>query len=170
MGLLLAVASIFMLFIVLSLAFILRQAGGRMDATGRMIHDWKPLTVPAILWINTAILLLSSISIEIARRQNFNEAWVMEEWLGLGRPTRAASLPWLVATILLGVSFLGGQAYEYTNMIVNDGFNITSGIYGSVFYTLTGLHGLHVTIGVLVLIGVLIRGFMGHFSSRMVLA
>src|SRR5437868_12182800 len=78
---------------------------------------------------------------------------------------RDAFTGWLIVTILLGVSFLGGQAYEYTNMIVNDGFNITSGIYGSVFYTLTGLHGLHVTIGVLVLIGVLIRGFMGHFSS-----
>src|SRR3954467_8020932 len=105
MGLLLAVGSIFMLFLVLSVAFILRQAGGRMDATGKLIHDWKPLTIPAILWLNTAVLLVSSVTIEIARRQNFNEAWVMEEWLGLGRPTRAASLPWLVTTILLGIGF-----------------------------------------------------------------
>ena len=50
--------------------------------------------------------------------------------------------------------------------IVAEHFSITSGIYGSVFFSLTGLHGLHVTIGVLVLIGVLVRGFMGHFSSR----
>jgi cytochrome c oxidase subunit III len=64
------------------------------------------------------------------------------------------------------VGFLGGQAYEYTNLIVNEGFSISSGIYGSVFYGLTGLHGLHVTVGVLVLTGVLIRSFMGHFSSR----
>jgi cytochrome c oxidase subunit III len=73
---------------------------------------------------------------------------------------------WLIVTIVLGLSFLGAQAYEYTNFIVNEGFNITSGIYGTVFYSLTGLHGLHVTIGILVLVGVLIRAFLGHFSSR----
>ena len=73
---------------------------------------------------------------------------------------------WLIVTILLGVAFLGGQAYEYTNLIVNEHFNVSSGIYGTVFFCLTGLHGLHVTAGVLVLTGVMIRGFMGHFSSR----
>jgi cytochrome c oxidase subunit 3 len=82
------------------------------------------------------------------------------------RDNRDAFQGWLIVTILLGAAFLGGQAYEYTNLIVNDHFTIASGIYGSVFFTLTGLHGLHVTIGVLVLVGVLIRGFMGHFSSR----
>ena len=73
---------------------------------------------------------------------------------------------WLIVTVLLGASFLGAQAYEYTNFIVNEGFNITSGIYGTVFYSLTGLHGIHVTVGVILLTGVLIRGFLGHFSSR----
>jgi cytochrome c oxidase subunit 3 len=72
---------------------------------------------------------------------------------------------WLIVTILLGVGFLGGQAFEYLELI-REGFTISSGIYGSVFYCLTGLHGLHVTGGVVVLIGVMIRGFMGHFSSR----
>jgi cytochrome c oxidase subunit III len=82
------------------------------------------------------------------------------------RDDRDAFQGWLIVTILLGVSFLGGQAYEYTNLVVNEGFSISSGIYGTVFYSLTGLHGIHVTVGVLVLIGVLMRGFMGHFSSR----
>jgi cytochrome c oxidase subunit 3 len=82
------------------------------------------------------------------------------------RDDRDAFQGWLIVTILLGASFLGGQAYEYTSLIVSEGFSITSGIYGTVFYSLTGLHGLHVTIGVLVLVGVLIRSFMGHFSSR----
>jgi cytochrome c oxidase subunit 3 len=82
------------------------------------------------------------------------------------RDDRDAFQGWLIVTILLGAGFLGGQAFEYTNLIVNEGFSITSGIYGSVFYCLTGLHGLHVTIGVLVLVGVLIRSFMGHFSAR----
>jgi cytochrome c oxidase subunit III len=82
------------------------------------------------------------------------------------RDDRDALQGWLIVTILLGLAFLGGQAYEYTNLIGTDGFNITSGIYGTVFFSLTGLHGLHVTVGVGVLIGVLIRTFMGHFSSR----
>ncbi|MGI9148712.1 MAG: cytochrome c oxidase subunit 3 [Chloroflexota bacterium] len=82
------------------------------------------------------------------------------------RNDRDALQGWLIMTILLGLGFLGGQAYEYTNLIVNEGFSITSGIYGTVFYSLTGLHGIHVTVGLLVLIGVLIRAFMGHFSSR----
>lgn len=79
---------------------------------------------------------------------------------------RDALQGWLIVTILLGLGFLGGQAFEYTNLILNQGFSITSGIYGTVFFTLTGLHGLHVTVGVLVLSGVLVRAFMGHFSSR----
>jgi cytochrome c oxidase subunit 3 len=73
---------------------------------------------------------------------------------------------WLIVTILLGVAFLGVQAYEYATFIFVEHFNITSGIYGTVFFSLTGLHGIHVTIGALLLIGVLIRAFLGHFSSR----
>jgi cytochrome c oxidase subunit 3 len=82
------------------------------------------------------------------------------------RDDRDAFQGWLIVTILLGASFLGGQAFEYTNLIVERGFSISSGIYGTVFFGLTGLHGLHVTVGVFVLVGLLIRGFMGHFSSR----
>ena len=73
---------------------------------------------------------------------------------------------WLILTLVLGYGFLGGQAFEYWNLIFLEGFSISSGIYGSVFFTLTGLHGLHVTVGALVLTGVLIRSFMGHFSAR----
>jgi cytochrome c oxidase subunit 3 len=73
---------------------------------------------------------------------------------------------WLIVTVLLGLTFLGGQAYEYANLMLVEHFNITSGIYGSVFFSLTGLHGLHVTAGVVTLIGVTVRAFMGHFSSR----
>lgn len=82
------------------------------------------------------------------------------------RDDRDGFTGWLIVTIALGITFLGGQAYEYTSLIVNEHFTIGSGIYGSVFFSLTGLHGLHVTIGVITLIGVLIRGFLGHFSSR----
>lgn len=82
------------------------------------------------------------------------------------RDNRDLAEGWLIVTLLLGLGFLGVQAYEYANFIFVDGFNITSGIYGTVFFSLTGLHGLHVTIGALLLIGVVIRTFLGHFSSR----
>jgi cytochrome c oxidase subunit III len=82
------------------------------------------------------------------------------------RDDRDSLQGWLIVTILLGAGFLAGQAYEYTQLIFVDGFSISSGIYGSVFFSLTGLHGLHVTAGVLVLTGVLIRAFLGQFSSR----
>jgi cytochrome c oxidase subunit 3 len=93
----------------------------------------------------------------------FSAHWAQN---AIRRDDRDAFQGWLIVTILLGLAFLSGQAYEYTNLIVYEGFNITSGIYGTVFFSLTGLHGLHVTVGVLVLIGVLIRAFLGHFSSR----
>jgi cytochrome c oxidase subunit 3 len=80
------------------------------------------------------------------------------------RDDRDAFQGWLIVTILLGAGFLGGQAFEYLSLF-REGFNIASGIYGSVFFCITGLHGLHVTGGVVVLTGVLIRAFMGHFSS-----
>jgi cytochrome c oxidase subunit 3 len=73
---------------------------------------------------------------------------------------------WLIVTVLLGLAFMAGQAYEYYELMVVEGFTLSSGIYGTVFFSLTGLHGFHVTVGVITLIGVLIRAFMGHFSSR----
>jgi cytochrome c oxidase subunit 3 len=82
------------------------------------------------------------------------------------KDNRDAFLGWLIVTILLGVGFLGGQAFEYATLINVEHFTISSGIYGSVFFSLTGLHGLHVTLGVITLIGIMVRGFMGHFSSR----
>ncbi len=111
--------------------------------------------VPAFpLPIILTVLLVSS---------GFTAHWALN---AIRRDDRDAFTGWLIVTILLGAGFLGGQAYEYTNLILVEHFSITSGIYGSVFYSLTGLHGLHVTIGVLVLVAVLVRGFMGHFSSR----
>jgi cytochrome c oxidase subunit 3 len=93
----------------------------------------------------------------------FTAHWALN---AIRRDDRDKFQGWLIVTVVLGLTFLGGQAYEYINLITVEHFSIASGIYGSVFFSLTGLHGLHVTAGVLVLIGVVIRAFMGHFSSR----
>ncbi len=81
------------------------------------------------------------------------------------RDDRDAVQGWLIVTVLLGAAFLGGQAFEYMSLI-QEGFTPTSGIYASLFFGMTGLHGLHVTAGVIVLAAVLARVFLGHFSSR----
>jgi cytochrome c oxidase subunit 3 len=72
----------------------------------------------------------------------------------------------LGATLLLGIIFIGGQVYEYYEFIVHDGFTIAEGAYGSAFYGLTGLHGLHVTMGAVLLGIVFVRGFYGQYSAE----
>ena len=93
----------------------------------------------------------------------FTAHWALN---AIRRDDRDRFQGWLIVTILLGAGFLGGQAFEYWNLMVNEHFTISSGIYGSVFFSLTGLHGLHVTVGVILLIGIAIRAFLGHFSAR----
>ena len=70
---------------------------------------------------------------------------------------------WLAITIVLGVIFLAGQVYEYAELF-REGLGINTGIYGSTFFTLTGMHGLHVTGGVILLAFVLARAAMDHFT------
>jgi len=71
----------------------------------------------------------------------------------------------LFLTILLGSIFLGIQVKEYTELI-HEGFTISSSIFGSCFFTLTGFHGAHVLAGVIWLVVVLIRSFLGYFSPE----
>ena len=77
--------------------------------TREMIGDWRPVDLPPILYLNTAALALSSITMEWARRSIFREIDVLEEWLGLGQPALRRALPWIAATFLLGSLFLAGQ-------------------------------------------------------------
>ncbi|MBL8443626.1 MAG: cytochrome c oxidase subunit 3 [Zoogloeaceae bacterium] len=69
----------------------------------------------------------------------------------------------LMLTILLGVVFLGFQMYEYVHAYADLNLRMDSGIYGSTFFLLTGFHGLHVTIGAIMLTVMLFRVMAGHF-------
>lgn len=72
----------------------------------------------------------------------------------------------MIATILLGLGFLGGQAYEYTNLIVHE--HVTwagSGIFGASFFTLTGMHGFHVSVGVVYLFILLLQSVHGVYTK-----
>ncbi len=70
--------------------------------TSEPVGDWHPVLLPPILYLNTAVLLLSSLTMEIARSNIFREIDVLEEWLGLGRPALRRTLPWVAATLFLG--------------------------------------------------------------------
>lgn len=72
---------------------------------------------------------------------------------------------WLAATAVLGLVFLGFQAYEFTTF-AGEGLTLTSSIFGSSFYTLTGFHGFHVAIGVLWLLSALVYSLRGGISQR----
>ncbi len=113
--------------------------------TGEHLDYYYPL-------FNTFILLASSIPAILARR-------------GAVSGNRRQMLGGLLGTIILGSTFLGGQVYEYTNLF-SQNFTPQYKVFGSAFFTLTGFHGLHVTIGVLFLLICLIRGLRGDFTPK----
>jgi cytochrome c oxidase subunit 3 len=103
----------------------------------------------AIAGVNTAILVSSSITLHWAES-------------ALKRDNRFGFKAGMVVTFLLGATFLFIQINEYVHV----GFSPQDTAQGSIFYGLTGLHGAHVFIGLLLLLFVTIRAFRGHFSSQ----
>ena len=71
---------------------------------------------------------------------------------------------WLFATVVLGFTFLGFQVYEYIHAYHELNLTLGSGIYGSTFFMLTGFHGMHVTIGAIMLLVITLRCMKGHFT------
>jgi len=109
-----------------------------------------PWGIPAI---NTLLLLSSGVTVTWAH------------W-GLKKEDRTQLILGLMATVALGVVFLGFQAYEYYHSYTDLNLKLTTGMYGSTFFMLTGFHGLHVTLGVTMLFVILIRSMKGHFTEE----
>jgi cytochrome c oxidase subunit 3 len=107
-----------------------------------------PFWIPTI---NTALLLTSGVTLTIAHH-------------ALREGERNKTAVWLFLTILLGAIFMGFQAYEYSHAYSDLNLKLTSGIYGSTFFLLTGFHGFHVTMGAIMLSVVLYRVLKGHFT------
>lgn len=114
--------------------------------TGEALEVFSPWGLPAI---NTLILLVSGATLTYAH------------W-GLMKDNRKQTIIGLALTVALGAIFLYLQAHEYAEAA----FTMDSGIYGSTFYMLTGFHGLHVTMGTIMLLIILFRVMKGHFSSQ----
>ena len=106
--------------------------------------------IPAM---NTIILLSSGVTVTFAH-------WAI---LNSRRPQFVL---WLLATVGLGFLFVGLQAYEYIHAYTEMNLKLTTGVYGSTFFMLTGFHGAHVTIGAIMLAIMTLRGFKGHFSAE----
>jgi cytochrome c oxidase subunit 3 len=114
-------------------------------------EKFTPMGAWGLPAINTALLLSSGVTVTIAH-------WALKEG-------KRAILNWfLFFTILLGVTFLGVQAYEYGHAYGDLNLKLTTGVYGTTFFMLTGFHGFHVTIGVIMLSVILARCLKGHFK------
>jgi cytochrome c oxidase subunit 3 len=102
---------------------------------------------------NTVILIISSVTLHYAH-------------VALREDDRRRFVGLLGLTLLLGVIFLGGQVYEYYEFIIHENFTVAEGAYGSAFYGLTGLHGLHVSLGAVLLGIVFVRALFGQYTSQ----
>ena len=103
--------------------------------------------------INTALLLSSGVTLTIAHHA-----------LLAGHRAKTIAFMWI--TVILGATFLGVQAYEYSHAYSDLNLKLSSGIYGSTFFMLTGFHGFHVFVGMLMLLFITIRLMKGHFTPQ----
>ncbi len=156
LGLLCFIGAVFMFFVGLVSLFFHAQSSGHIDAYNHYINNWLPTSVPPILWLNTAVLLLSSVTIEFARRHMFHEIDALEEWFGLGKPTSRRAFPWLITTLALGALFLTGQMLAW-HQLAALGAPFDSGSLSShSFYIITYAHAFHLMAGVAGLIAAVI--------------
>jgi len=115
--------------------------------------DYQVMGAWGLPAINTLILLMSGVTVTWAH------------W-GLKKESRGQLIMGLFLTVALGFTFVGLQAWEYMHAYGELNLKLTSGAYGSTFYMLTGFHGLHVTIGAIMLTVVLLRSMKGHFTEE----
>src|SRR5438876_2770744 len=140
-GLWILLTAIFMLFAGLSSAYIVLRG----------VPTWQNIELPYLLWPNTAVLLLSSLALEISRRAiRRNDIQSMKRWLVVGG--------------VLGFGFLAGQLAAW-RQLVNAGVYLPSTQQSSFFYILTGLHGLHLLGGIVALGIVLAMALKDRLSA-----
>ena len=112
-----------------------------------------PHLLTSLVLVNTVLLIASSVTLHFAHG-------------AIRRDDRRRFLGWLGVTLALGAVFIGGQVLEYQTFIREEAFTLTSGVFASAFFGLTGLHGLHVTLGAVLLGIVFVRGLAGQYSDE----
>ena len=124
--------------------------------TGAPAGNIEPFQTVGPFWlptINTALLLTSGVTLTIAHH-------------ALRENHRGRTISFMWATVVLGFVFLLVQGYEYYHLYAELNLKLTSGVYGSTFYMLTGFHGFHVFIGMLMLFFTTLRLQKGHFTAE----
>jgi cytochrome c oxidase subunit III len=154
-ALLLTLTSICVLFITLTVIFMLTRHGAAVpDArSGSYIRQWVPMELPfKLLILNTLVLLASSITIEMARRSVGREMALapVRSIPGIALDWESR-IPWLSITITLGIVFLVGQWVAW-RALQDRGFHMFTGVPIPFFYLLTGAHAIHLTGGIIVLL------------------
>jgi cytochrome c oxidase subunit 3 len=123
------------------------------NGPGNVGGDYEAMGPFGLPLINTALLLTSSVTLTIAHH-------------ALIAGKRGVLNTFLAATFLLGFIFVYLQGMEYIEAYEHMNLKMTSGIYGSTFYMLTGFHGLHVTLGAIMLMIIWFRVLKGHFTPE----
>lgn len=146
--------SVVMIFVSFTTAYVVRKAGAIWDpARNEYISNWVPTTLPvATLLVNTFVLLLSSLTLEVARRRAAEDVVLapIANIPGI-RVGENRSLPWLWATIILGLAFLGGQYLAWRQLRISH-IDIETNVSSSFFFILTGVHAVHLMGGILALL------------------
>jgi cytochrome c oxidase subunit III len=153
LGLVVAIIGIVMIFISLTSAYVVRKGLPTFDERANtLVSDWLAVPLPALLLVNSFVLLFSSVTMELARRQAARD-------LALARITpinqtsskNESRISWLALTIVLGFSFLAGQLMVWRQLAAN-GFYVATTPSSSFLYLLTGMHGVHLLGGVIALL------------------
>jgi cytochrome c oxidase subunit 3 len=147
-------APILMLFISFSVAYLIRRGYVSFDvSTDTYIRTWLPIRLPwAVLFVNTVILTVSTMTIDLARRAITREAALAPIRSIPGVSLGAERVfPWLSITAVLGILFLAGQLFAWRKLSTG-GFHLLGGTSSSFVYILTAMHGIHLSGGVLALI------------------
>ena len=125
-GIWVILAAIGMTFAALTSALVVRKGGAT---------DWRHFTLPSILYLNTLVLLASSVTLEISRKR-------VASFMAAGRVGLANPVPWLYATLSLGLAFVGGQ-YIAWRQLSAQGLYLATNPSSSFFYVFTAAHALH---------------------------
>jgi cytochrome c oxidase subunit III len=149
-----ALVSVVMIFVSFTTAYVVRKAGVVWDpARNEYISNWVPATLPVqTLLINTFLLLLSSLTLEVARQRAEQDTVLapIADIPGI-RVSSNRSLPWLWLTIALGLMFLGGQYIAWEQLRLGH-IDLETNISVGFFFILTGVHAVHLMGGILALL------------------
>jgi len=154
LGITIAFVAITMLFVSFTSAYIMRKGLPSLDvSTSTYVHEWIPVNLPFVLLaINTLILLVSSVTMELARRQITRQAALAPvksiPGVSLGPEKH---FPWLGITVVLGLGFLIGQ-WEAWQELAARGFYLATSASSSFVYLLTGMHAAHLIGGIIALL------------------